>query len=425
MLKVLINAYACSPDMGSEPGMAWNWCSHLAKYCELFIITEGEFKDKIEATLPKLSQGKNMHFYYNPVSGKIRKMCWNQGDWRFYKHYKLWQYKTYLLAKDICGKEQIDLLHQLNMIGFREPGYLWKLSKERSIPFVWGPIGGLKTFPKSFLKDAELKQRIFNFIKNSITILQLKYGQRINHALRTASALISSVPDSQRAIRRYKGLDSVIIPETGCFDIPIDADANRFDHSCLRLLWVGKFDYRKQLELALLSVAKFAKDLSLKPENIRLVVCGTGSPSQIDHYHRLEESLHMKGIVDWKGQCSHDAISHEMQQSDMLFFTSVNDDTSTVVMEALSCHLPVMCHDAMGFGYVVNDSCGIKVPLRGKSFSVDHFAEEIKKVYHDRAILKCLSEGCKEVQHKYLWDNKAKEMLAIYKKAVAEHSKSL
>ena len=48
MLKILINAYACSPNMGSEPGMAWNWCSNLAKYCELFIITEEEFRDKIE-----------------------------------------------------------------------------------------------------------------------------------------------------------------------------------------------------------------------------------------------------------------------------------------------------------------------------------------------------------------------------------------
>ena len=52
MLSILINAYACSPNMGSEPGMAWNWCINLAKHCELYIITEGEFRDKIEAALP-------------------------------------------------------------------------------------------------------------------------------------------------------------------------------------------------------------------------------------------------------------------------------------------------------------------------------------------------------------------------------------
>ena len=30
MLKILINTYACSPGMGSEPGIAWNWVSNLA-----------------------------------------------------------------------------------------------------------------------------------------------------------------------------------------------------------------------------------------------------------------------------------------------------------------------------------------------------------------------------------------------------------
>ena len=120
MLSILINAYACSPNMGSEPGMAWNWCINLARHCELYIITEGEFRDKIEAVLPTLPQGKHMHFYYNPVSEEVRKMCWNQGDWRFYKHYKKWQWKTYEMAQEIIVKQHIDIVHQLNMIGFRE-----------------------------------------------------------------------------------------------------------------------------------------------------------------------------------------------------------------------------------------------------------------------------------------------------------------
>ena len=57
MFSILINAYACSPGMGSEPGMAWNWCVNLARYCELHIITEGEFKDKIEASVKSMCSG--------------------------------------------------------------------------------------------------------------------------------------------------------------------------------------------------------------------------------------------------------------------------------------------------------------------------------------------------------------------------------
>ena len=62
MLNILVNAYACSPNMGSEPGMAWNWCVNLAKYCELHIITEGEFKRKNRSRTPYSPSRKEYAF---------------------------------------------------------------------------------------------------------------------------------------------------------------------------------------------------------------------------------------------------------------------------------------------------------------------------------------------------------------------------
>lgn len=404
--------------MGSEPGMGWNWCVNLAKYCELEIITEGEFRDKIEVVVPTLPQGKNMHFHYNPVSEKIRRMCWNQGDWRFYKHYKKWQWRTYQIAKGICEELHIDVLHQLNMIGFREPGYLWKLARENDIPFIWGPIGGLKQFPKGFLNRTMLKQTIFNSVKNIINVWQLKNGRRVNKALHIASVLISSIPESQKAIKQYKGLDSIIIPETGCYSLKVSTNNNRFERKCLRLLWVGKFDYRKQLEIAIGTVANVIRELVLTPMEIRLIICGAGNEQQEKKYRELTNEFGIEDYVDWKGQCAHTEINREMQEADMLFFTSVSDDTSTVVMEAISNHLPVLCHDAMGFGFVVTNKCGIKVPLINKNYSIISFADRIKTVYKDRSILKRLSEKSVNVQKQYLWDSKAKYMISIYNKVI-------
>lgn len=279
---ILINAYACSPNMGSEPGMAWNWCINLARHCELYIITEGEFRDKIEAALPTLPQGKHMHFYYNPVSEEIRKMCWNQGDWRFYKHYKKWQWKTYEMAQEIIVKQHIDIVHQLNMIGFREPGYLWKIDK----PFVWGPIGGLKQFPEAYLKNAPISIQVFNKIKNKINIYQLKYQKRVNSALHKSSILISSIPDSYQQIKRYKRLESIIIPETGCYITDkLQANSNKYNEPTFKLLWVGKFDFRKQLEIALRTIAL----LQHLPE-IQLYICGIGNEQQTTYYHQLSNA---------------------------------------------------------------------------------------------------------------------------------------
>lgn len=412
MLSILINAYACSPNMGSEPGMAWNWCVNLAKYCELHIITEGEFRDKIETVLPTLPQGKNMHFYYNPVSDEIRRMCWNQGDWRFYKYYRKWQWKTYMMAKEIIGKHHIDIMHQLNMIGFREPGYLWKIEDK---PFVWGPIGGLKQFPNSYLEGVGIKMKLFNRIKNIINIYQIKHDKRVNQALKKAGLLISSIPDSCNAIKKYKGLKSIIIPETGCFIDDIYVKRNRTNKADedFRLLWVGKFDFRKQLNIALATMAKL-KDKS----NIKLIICGSGDDEQVSYYKQIAFKLGIVNNVVWKGNIENSEVKEEMRRSDIFFFTSVSEDTSTVVLEAVSCELPVLCFDTCGMGYVINDRVGLKVPLTNPEQSANDFAEKINYLYKNREYLQELSDGCKERQKELSWHNKAKQMVELYNKVV-------
>lgn len=404
MLKVLINAYACSPNMGSEPGMAWNWCVNLANYCEPHIITEGEFRDKIEAVLPTLAQGKNMHFYYNPVSDEVRKMCWNQGDWRFYKHYKIWQRKTLEIAKKIIQTTQIDIVHQLNMIGFREPGYLWQIE---DIPFVWGPIGGLKQFPTAYLKGAGLKQNFFNRLKNFVNVLQLKYDGRVKHALTNADLLISSIPDSYRAIKKYHGLESVIIPETGC-DLPSPKPAAKHDSSTLNIIWVGKFDFRKKLDIALKTIAK------ANNSNLHLRVYGTGSDKQISTYKALCHSLGIDEQAEWMGNRPNEEVKKAMRDSDVFLFTSVSEDTSTVVLEAVSQQLPVVCFDTCGMSAVINDKVGIKIPFTSPSQSVGDFAKALNNLDKGRYQLKHLSENCLARAQELSWDAKAKMMVDLY-----------
>lgn len=75
---------------------------------------------------------------------------------------------------------RIDILHQLNMIGFREPGYLWKI---KEVPFVWGPIGGMELMPMEYLLGVPMKQRLFNYLKNIINQYQYLYSSRVHAAI--------------------------------------------------------------------------------------------------------------------------------------------------------------------------------------------------------------------------------------------------
>ena len=406
MLKILINAYACSPNMGSEPGMAWNWVSNLAKFCELYIITEGEFREKIEEVVPTLEQGKNMHFYYNPVTNEIRKMCWNQGDWRFYKYYREWQWKTYLMAKEICSSEHIDVLHQLNMIGFREPGYLWKLSKENGVPFVWGPVDAKDKFPVTYLDGASIKTKLFMRLKNFLTGIQLRYSGRVLKTARQASVIFSASSNSQRSFKKYMHINSPLLNETGCYvqEHPI---TDKSQKETFDVLWVGKMDFRKQLSLALQTMA------AIGDNKFRLHIVGGGDSA---FYQQMAEGLGVADRCVWHGAVSHDEVQKLMQVSDIFFFTSVAEGTPHVVLEAIGNNLPVVCFDTCGQGDAVNDKVGRKVALSNPAQSATDFAKLLNNLEHDRNLLKQLSENCKQRQNELSWEEKAKTMVEWYEK---------
>lgn len=408
MFSVLINAYACSPLMGSEPGMAWNWCVNLARHCELFIVTEGEFRDKIEAAVPTLQQGKNMHFYYNPVSDEVRRMCWNQGDWRFYRHYREWQRRTADMAREICRRERIDVLHQLNMIGFREPGYLWQVSRETGIPFVWGPVDAKAAFPMAYASGAPLRTRAFLHLKNAITKWQLRHSRRVREAARTASILLSASSNSADSFRRYLSTGSVLMNETGCAARHAGresvADRRTFD-----ILWVGKTDFRKQLGLAVRCVAM------AHHHDLRFHIVGGGDTAS---YLEEAERLGIADICVVHGSVGHEEVQDIMRKSDLLLFTSVAEGTPHVVLESLANRLPVLCFDTCGQGDCITSEVGVKIPLSTPGQSVRDFAEQIERLYSHREELERMSENCGRRAEELSWERKAERMVELYGQAI-------
>ena len=402
-MKVLINAYACSPGMGSEPGMGWNWVVNLAKHCELFIITESEFKDKIEKALPGLPQRDNMHFYYNPVPQKVRDMCWNQGDWRFYWYYRKWQKRTLKMARAICANNQIDILHQLNMIGFREPGLLWKI---KGYKFVWGPVGGMETMPITYLKGAGFKMILFNRLKNLINSLQYRFQPNVRRAVHRAGSLVAATAGCKRNLDAFYHKDTILLNETGCQANSDSSISRREGDARLNVLWVGKFDFRKQLPLAIKAIAQ-VRDL-----DVYLRIAGSG---EINPFLSLARELGVSDKIEFLGQVDHEKMNDLMLGSDVFMFTSIMDATSTVVMEALQNRLPIICFDTCGFGTVVDETVGIKINLSTPEQSVKDFGRALRTLYEDREYLQRLSDGCKERVKLFEWDRKALDMIEIYK----------
>lgn len=403
MLNILVNAYAVSPNWGSEPGMGWNWIINLAQYCNLYIITEGEWKDDIEAVVKTLPQKDHLHFYYNPLPNKIRKMCWNQGDWRFYWYYRKWQKRTFEIAQSIIGEHHIDVIHQLNMIGFRESGFLWKI---KDIPFVWGPVGGMELMPTGYLAGTGLVQKLKVYLKNFLNNLQRKYQPRLLSVLNRADAVIAATKGVYDLIANYHHKKVILINETGCYvnQNQVNESADSFD-----VLWVGKFDFRKQLGLALHVIANMPKDCLVK-----LHVAGSGQALEVNRYKELAKDLGIENRVEWHGLMPHDKVLALMSKCDLFLFTSIMEGTPHVVLEALQNNLPIVCLDTCGQAGVVDDTIGFKIPVTNTNQSIRDFTDTIINLYNHRDLLTKLKSNCLERQKQLSWDNKARQMVEIY-----------
>jgi hypothetical protein len=43
-LRVLLVGHACAPDVGSEPGLTWNWARHLAEHHEVCVVAHPHWR---------------------------------------------------------------------------------------------------------------------------------------------------------------------------------------------------------------------------------------------------------------------------------------------------------------------------------------------------------------------------------------------
>jgi hypothetical protein len=46
--KVLMSAYACDPDRGSEPGIGWNTALEMARRHDVWLMTARESRSRID-----------------------------------------------------------------------------------------------------------------------------------------------------------------------------------------------------------------------------------------------------------------------------------------------------------------------------------------------------------------------------------------
>jgi len=418
--RILISAYAVSPIRGSECAVGWQICKRLGQYHDIVVLhvektpSGNPYAQEINEWERENKKIPGVTFVSVPMPKYTRffTLLHDYGFWpAYYWGYKAWQKEAFQKATQLHLDKPFTLTHQLTMIGFREPGYLWQLD----IPFVWGPIGGLVQIPKSFIKERGYFFRFTQYAKNFINDYQRKHSLRPIKAAQKATKIWVVEREGKKIMEEIWGVSPGLMIETGStINESQQTTVNKSDKS-LQLVWSGLINFRKYLPI-LIKAISLIKDLP-----ITLTIVGDG-PEKL-RCKQLAKELKINNRIVWKGWLSFEEAVACVEKSDLFVLTSIKEGTPHVIIEALSFGVPVLCHDTCGMSTVITEHCGIKIPLIDPNTSVVEFSKAISTLHHNRSLLKKLSAGSLNRASELTWDIKAKEFAQAYSNIACENNR--
>lgn len=410
-LKVLVSAYACSPYEGSEAGVGWGWVQAISRYHDLWVLTGQQFRGHIEAELRSRPELRDrLRFHYIPRTRHLAaERIWPPAYLYTYKHQ--WQKDAYQAGKQLHEQIGFDIVHQLTYVGFRVPGYLWKLG----LPFVWGPIGGLEQTTWSLIPSLGLRGGLHSAARNLFNDWDRRFAQLPKQAFAAADGgIIAATRGIQREIHRFYRKESHVICEIGLPPITQKEPCRRPENAPLHLLWCGNLNPRKALPF-LFSALKM-----LPPKlDWRLTVIGDGPCSA--SWQSLARRMGMADRCQWLGQVPRDAVLQHMRHAHAFVVTSVYDLTSTVVVEALANGLPVICPDHCGFRDAITPECGIRVKASSQRELFAGLRDATIQVYDENLRFRLAQGALARSQH-YEWERKARVVNEIYSAKCQVHA---
>ena len=349
--RLLLLAHYCHPEMGSEPGIGWNRALQAARGYPTCVLCDEEFnRAGIERYIERHGQIDNLQFVFVPPN-RFEKFL-SRVPGLYYLTQNWWHRRAYKIARQLHEELRFDLVHQVTMAGFREPGYLWKLDA----PFVWGPVGGAQNYPWRFLTGAGMPGAIAEAVRNVLNAYQIRFARRVTKAARKAKVFLTATTTNARALSPWHGAKPRVMLDTGV-RLKQTPPSRNFDHGGpLRLLWSGVFEHRKALHLLLQALAALPTHVTYE-----LHILGRG-PLE-NRWKRMARRLNVEQHCRWLGWLEQENTRAENLWADLFVFTSLRDTCGTVVLEAFGAGTPALCLDHQGMADVVTPQCGIKIPV--------------------------------------------------------------
>lgn len=396
MKTILISAYACEPDKGSEPGVGWNWARQLAENNKVIVITRKNNRNIIEKELQK-NPCNNIEFYYCDVSRKLT--FWKKGQRGLHLYYYLWQIENYKLAKKLIVKNDIDVAMCITFGNMWLPTFLYKLPCK----FIWGPVGGGEGIPFELWNNLTIRQKVLEIIRvinRHLPISNLWFRT----ICKNSDLIIVRTNDSLNVIpKKYREKCKIMI-ETGVSrkECILLNDKSKNIKIKYDFIFMGRLISLKMIDIAIKAFSIISKEYNC----ITFHIVGDGNCKV--ELHNLVKNLNLEDRIIFHGSKTREEALQMLMASQCFVFPSAKEGGAWVLFEAMMCSKPIICFDTSGMSVIVSDETGIKIPVESYEKSVLSFADAMKRVISDTKYAKKMGQlGYKRVLSEFEWQSKA------------------
>lgn len=399
-LKVLISAFACRPNEGSEPGKGWACATEMAKEHEVWVLTRGKYQGLIEEELAR-NPVANLHFVY--LDAPRWMLSKKRGGGFFQFTYYAWQVGAYFRARSVCRKHNIDVIHHVSYSKFWAPCFVALLP----IPFVWGPVGGGERTPPGLWSGYSLRGKLYELLRDGARWV----GERdpfVKLTAQRAAVSFATTRESAERMRRLGALDVQIYPAIGIMQGDLDHIERAVKQSGggSRFISMGRMLHWKGFDLGIEAFARAAI-----PDGEYWMI---GDGPELRRLKQLAASLGVADRVKFLGKLDHDATLAKLGECDVLVHPSLHESGGLVCLEGMAARRPVLCLDAGGPAVQVSDDAGIKIPVHGREQTIDGIAAAMQRLAADAPLRQSMGNaGRRRVESDYLWAHKG----SFYKKA--------
>lgn len=402
MRNLLISAYGCEPNKGSESGVGWNWVLQMAKNNKLWVITRKNNKESIEGNIPKEIEGNISFIYYDP-SNFIKKL--KIKDKGLYLFYFFWQLGAYLEVKKIVKKIKFDYTMHLSFGSIWMPTFIPFLG----IPFIWGPIGGGEGIPDNYLSRFSLKQKLTQKFRK-VLIKTILINPLTFFSCYKATSILVRTKDTYNIIpNRYKNKTKIIL-ETGM-------EFNEFKNikkiwrknNICNIIYTGRLIQLKNLEIALKSLSKVQTK-----EIFKFTIIGRGSLKQ--NLETLCKKLNLNTSVEFVNEISRKEVLQKLSESDLYLFLSLKEGGAWSLMEAMGIGLPVICMNLSGMQIITNKECALQIEPSNYEETEEKVQEALEKLIDNPEFCSEMGKkGRERIKTEFNWEKKGEFMESLFK----------